>query len=66
MNKNYLIYDSVSGDVSAMIQTDDPRLMSLNTPSGHEFIVTTEKNLEEIVKVDIDTKEIYKTDNFHL
>lgn len=61
--KNYVIYDSVSGDVSTMIQTDDPRLLSLNTPSGHEFIATTERNLEEIVKVDISTKEIFKIES---
>lgn len=56
--KNYVIYDAKTGDISMMIQTDDPSFLALNMPSSCSFISTSERDLKKIEKVDVETKKI--------
>lgn len=55
---NYLIFDAASGAVSMMIETDDPNMLALNTPEGHDVMTTPIKNVSEIDKVNVETGQL--------
>ena len=55
---NYVIFDPISGAVSMMIETDNPDLLALNTPAGHDVMSTLIKNVSEIDKVNIKTGQL--------
>ncbi len=58
--KNYLLYRADTGEVTTMIQTDDPTFLSLNIPRGQKSIISEERNPEEIDKIDITTSMVKK------
>lgn len=49
---NYVIYETITGAVSMLIQTNDPDFVQLNTPPGCKYIQTSITNVSDIAGVD--------------
>ena len=57
MRNGFIIYDRQTGHVSMMIRTDDPTLLSLNTPDGHSAVMSDTEDVQRIKKINVITNK---------
>lgn len=58
MSDSYVIYNKTTGDVYMTLQTNDPTMVLLNTPTNYEAVKTNAADFGLAKAVDLKTKRL--------